>query len=314
MEGFAQLLREARGPYFFSSFPSFLFSSFGGNDGPSLPQRGQYRPGPGLHPQSADMIFTSLPLRDKIFYKIIHIMSSLIQVQNLSKIYDNEGVKTTALSNADFRIEKGEFVSIMGPSGSGKSTLMQILGLLDKPSEGKYFFEGRDTTTFDDDTLANFRNKKIGFIFQAFNLLPRTSVYENVELPLLYDEEPENGKNKGKIMAALQAVDMEHRVNYFSNQLSGGEKQRVAIARALVNNPDVVFADEPTGNLDSKSGLRIMKILQDLNETGHTIILVTHETYTAEHAKRILYLKDGEIIADDPVKNRRFAHNGELLK
>lgn len=237
----------------------------------------------------------------------------LIQVQNLCKTYENEGVKTPALCGANFEVEKGEFISIMGPSGSGKSTLMQLLGLLDKPSEGKYFFEGKDTTTFNEDTLANFRNKKIGFVFQAFNLLPRTSVYENVELPLLYDEQPD-GQNKEKVIAALKAVGMEHRTNYMSNQLSGGEKQRVAIARALVNNPDVVFADEPTGNLDSKSGIMVMEILQKLNNEGHTIILVTHETYTAEHAKRILYLRDGSIIADDPVKNRRIAQDGELLK
>jgi len=237
----------------------------------------------------------------------------LIQVENLCKTYDNEGVKTTALCGATFTVKNGEFLSIMGPSGSGKSTLMQLLGLLDKPTGGKYVFEGEDTTTFDDDKLANFRNKKIGFVFQAFNLLPRTTVFENVELPLLYDEKPDNA-NEEKVLAALQAVGMEHRKNYFSNQLSGGEKQRVAIARALVNNPDVVFADEPTGNLDSRSGIRVMEILQKLNNDGHTIILVTHETYTAEHAKRIIYLKDGEIVADDPVKNRRIAKDGELLK
>lgn len=238
---------------------------------------------------------------------------SLIRVENLCKTYDNEGVKTAALCSANFEIQKGEFVSIMGPSGSGKSTLMQMLGLLDKPSDGKYIFEGEDTTTFDDNKLANFRNKRIGFVFQAFNLLPRTSVFENVELPLMYDDKPD-GNNKEKVMAALTAVGMDHRTNYMSNQLSGGEKQRVAIARALVNEPDVVFADEPTGNLDSKSGIRVMEILQKLNNEGHTIILVTHETYTAEHAKRIIYLKDGQIIADDPVRNRRIATDGELLK
>lgn len=239
--------------------------------------------------------------------------NTLIQVQNLCKTYGDDGVKTEALCGADFEIEKGEFVAIMGPSGSGKSTLMQLLGLLDRPSDGKYFFEGKDTSTFNDDTLAAIRNKKVGFVFQAFNLLPRTTVYENVELPLLYDDKPE-GINKEKVMAALRAVDMEHRTNYLSNQLSGGEKQRVAIARALVNDPDVVFADEPTGNLDSKAGVRVMEILQKLNQEGHTIILVTHETYTAEHAKRILYLKDGHIVADDEVKNRRTAQDGELLK
>jgi putative ABC transport system ATP-binding protein len=240
---------------------------------------------------------------------------TLIKVQNLCKTYGDDGVKTAALCGANFVIEKGEFVSIMGPSGSGKSTLMQMLGLLDRPTEGKYFLEGEDTEIFDDDTLANLRNKKIGFIFQAFNLLPRTTVYENVELPLLYDSRlVGNEKNEKKVVAALKAVEMEHRAKYLSNQLSGGEKQRVAIARALVNNPEIIFADEPTGNLDSKSGLQVMKILQKLNDEGHTIILVTHETYTAEHAKRIIYIKDGMIVADDLVKNRRTAHDGEMLK
>ena len=234
----------------------------------------------------------------------------LILVQNLCKTYDNEGVKTSALCDATFEVEKGEFISIMGPSGSGKSTLMQILGLLDRPSDGKYLFEGEDTTNFGDDKLANFRNKKIGFVFQSFNLLPRTTVYENVELPLLYDSKSGRDNNK-KVLAALVSVGMDHREKYFSNQLSGGEKQRAAIARALVNNPDVIFADEPTGNLDSKSGLQVMKIHQHLNNEGHTVILVTHETYTAEHAKRILQMKDGHIVGDEPVKNRRIAGDGE---
>lgn len=237
---------------------------------------------------------------------------SLIQIQNLCKTYENEGVKTPALCKANFVVEKGEFLSIMGPSGSGKSTLMQVVGLLDRPTEGKYFLEGKDTVEFDDDTLADIRNKKIGFVFQSFNLLPRTSVFENVELPLLYDSKPD-GKNREKVMRALESVGMEHREKYLSNQLSGGEKQRVAIARALVNEPEIIFADEPTGNLDSKSGLQVMKILQELNNKGRTIILVTHETYTAEHAKRIIYMKDGEIISDDPVKNRRIADGTEEI-
>jgi len=239
---------------------------------------------------------------------------TLIKVKNLCKTYENEEIKTFALVGADFEIEKGEFVSIMGPSGSGKSTLMQVLGLLDRPSCGEYLLEGKDTSKFGEDTLADIRNKTIGFVFQSFNLLPRTSVFENVELPLLYDKKPD-GKNREKVLKALRSVGMEHREKYFSNQLSGGEKQRVAIARALVNDPEIIFADEPTGNLDSKSGLQVMKILQELNSAGRTIILVTHETYTAEHAKRILYMKDGKIIADDPVRNRRFADGeNELLK
>lgn len=232
----------------------------------------------------------------------------LISVRNLCKEYDNDGVITQALCGVSFDIDKGEFAAIMGPSGSGKSTLIQLLGFLDRPSDGQYFFEGRDTKNFSDDELAYFRNQKIGFVFQSFNLLPRTSVFENVELPLLYDKTPDKN-NKKKAMDALHAVGMEHRKDYLSNQLSGGEKQRVAIARALVNNPEVIFADEPTGNLDSRSGLQVIKILQKLNNDGHTIILVTHETYTAEHAKRVIYMKDGEIVADDLVRNRRMAEN-----
>ncbi len=242
-------------------------------------------------------------------------MKLIIQAQGLSKTYKNEGVETKALSSASFSVEKGEFLSIMGPSGSGKSTLMQILGMLDRSTEGEYLFEGRDVTKFSEDELAKIRNQKIGFVFQSFNLLPRTSVYENVEMPLLYDTDESNKNNRQKVLSALRAVGMEHREKYLSNQLSGGEKQRVAIARALVNDPEIIFADEPTGNLDSKSGLQVMRILQGLNDRGRTVILVTHETYTAEHAKRIIYVKDGEVVADDPVKHRRIAEGEkELLK
>jgi putative ABC transport system ATP-binding protein len=240
----------------------------------------------------------------------------LIQVENLCKVYDNEGVKTQAVCGVNFVVEEGDFVAIMGPSGSGKSTLMQILGFLDRPTGGEYFFDGKNTNEFSDDYLADLRNKKIGFIFQTFNLLPRTTVFENVELPLLYDHKivGRDRSNEEKIREALHGVMMDHRINYFSNQLSGGEKQRVAIARALVNNPSLIFADEPTGNLDSKSGTQIMKILQKLNNEGKTIILVTHETFTAQHAKRILHVKDGNIISDEIVKERRIAKDGEMLK
>lgn len=237
----------------------------------------------------------------------------LIQVQNLEKVYDNEGVQTRALSGATFTIEKGEFISIMGPSGSGKSTLMQVLGLLDRATGGEYLLDGKNVGSFSDDELAKLRNKKIGFVFQAFNLLPKTSVVENVELPLLYDNDPIESNAK-RVNAALEAVGMLHRANYLSNQLSGGEKQRVAIARALVNDPEIIFADEPTGNLDSKSGLQVMAILQALNDAGRTIILVTHETSTAEHAKRILFMKDGEIVNDTLVANRLFAQGETTLK
>lgn len=237
---------------------------------------------------------------------------TLIELRNLSKTYVSGDLETPVLRGINFQIEKGEFVSIMGPSGSGKSTLMHILGLLDRPSTGEYLFNGRNISKLDDEELAHLRNREIGFVFQAFNLLARTSVLDNVKLPLIYSAHKTGLDNKAK--KVLESVGLGHRLNYFTNQISGGEKQRVAIARALVNEPSVIFADEPTGNLDSKSGTQVMKILQDLNEEGNTIILVTHETFTAEHAKRIIRVKDGEIISDEPVKHRRFASEQEVLK
>lgn len=228
----------------------------------------------------------------------------LIRVVDLSKTYSNEGVSTRAVCDVNFEIEKGEFVSIMGPSGSGKSTLMHILGLLDKPTEGKYFLDGQDVSTLSDNELAQLRNKKIGFVFQAFNLLPRTTVYENVELPLIYDHASDRN-NRQKVLSALRAVGIENRKDYMSNQISGGEKQRVAIARALVNDPGVIFADEPTGNLDSKTGVQVMEILEDLNRHGHTIILVTHETITASYAQRIIKILDGKIVSDREVSEEK---------
>ena len=238
----------------------------------------------------------------------------MIEVKNLSKQYDNEGVITPVLNGLSFVIKSGEFVSIMGPSGSGKSTLMHILGFLDHLSSGEYLFEGGDVSRLSDDSLANMRSLKVGFIFQQFNLLPKTSVLQNVILPLMYVPMPDADR-LAKAKQAIEAVGLGHRLEYRSNQLSGGEKQRVAIARALVNNPSVIFADEPTGNLDSKSGAQIMKILYDLNDkAGHTIILVTHETYTAEHAKRILRIRDGEIVSDEAVasERRQMAVSGQL--
>ena len=241
--------------------------------------------------------------------------SLIIKTENLCKVYEGDGVKTAAICGVSFEIEKGEFVAIMGPSGSGKSTLMQILGFLDRPTGGEYFFQGENTKSFSDEVLALIRNKKIGFIFQSFNLLPRTSVFENVELPLIYNQEKISvSESRRRVEEALQSVMMENRSKYLSNQLSGGEKQRVAIARALVNDPEVIFADEPTGNLDSHSGLQVMKILQSLNENGHTIVLVTHETFTAEHAKRIIQVRDGAIISDEKVLHRRIASEQTLLK
>lgn len=236
----------------------------------------------------------------------------LFQVSDLKKEYKSGEVVTKVLHGLSFAIEPGEFVAIMGPSGSGKSTLMHILGLLDRASSGVYEFEGRDVTTLDDDELALLRNEQIGFVFQSFNLLPRTTVLDNVKLPLTYSAKKDDEKKKAA--AVLESVGLGHRLDYFTNQISGGEKQRVAIARALVNSPSVIFADEPTGNLDSKSGIQVMEILQNLNKEGNTIILVTHETFTAEHAKRIIMIRDGIIVDDAPVKGQRIAHDGDTLK
>ncbi|MCX6782118.1 MAG: ABC transporter ATP-binding protein [Candidatus Magasanikbacteria bacterium] len=239
---------------------------------------------------------------------------ALIEVVDLDKEYVNEEVVTPVLHGLNFKIEKGEFVAIMGPSGSGKSTLMHILGFLDKLSKGKFVFDGKDVSTLTDDELAEMRSKSVGFVFQAFNLLPRTTVLENVILPLIYTKMSEK-ERMSKSKAALSSVGLDHRLQFVPSQLSGGEKQRVAIARALVNEPAVIFADEPTGNLDSKSGLQVMQILQELNEEGHTIILVTHEKYTAEHAKRILRIRDGELVGDEIVNNRQIANGAkELIK
>ncbi len=237
---------------------------------------------------------------------------SLIQVQNLKKDYVTGDVVTPVLHDISFTIDRGEFVAIMGPSGSGKSTLMHILSFLDSLSGGTYLFDAKEVGNLTDEQLAQMRNERIGFVFQAFHLLPRTSVAENVGLPLLYSKKKMD-KQKA-IQTAITSVGLDHRADHLSNQLSGGEKQRVAIARAIVNNPDIIFADEPTGNLDSKSGNQILKILQKLNDEGHTIIMVTHEQDTANHAKRILRVRDGYVEKDEKVHTRRFATDGQLTK
>lgn len=218
----------------------------------------------------------------------------MIEVKNLIKEYRTDSVLTTALAGVSFKIKEGEFLAIMGPSGSGKSTLMHILGFLDKPTSGSYRFEGKEISEFSDKELAKIRNKRMGFVFQMFNLLPRINVLENVSLPLIYSNVPK-AKRDGLARKAIENTALAHRASHFPNQLSGGEQQRVAIARALVNNPSLIFADEPTGNLDSKSGQQILDIFQGLHKKGHTIILVTHEEYIAKEAKRILHLVDGKI-------------------
>jgi putative ABC transport system ATP-binding protein len=229
---------------------------------------------------------------------------ALIEVRNLSKIY-GDGVETRALDGVSLKIEEGEFVAIMGPSGSGKSTLLHILGFLDKPTGGDYLYKERSANAYSDDEMSRLRNREMGFVFQSFNLLPRTSVYENVKLPLYYSDIPEKKWDEMAKMA-VDAVGLTPRAHHQTSELSGGEQQRAAIARALVVDPTIIFADEPTGNLDSKSGQVVIDLLQNLQKkSGRTIILVTHETITAEHAKRIIMLKDGKVESDRRVARQK---------
>ncbi len=227
----------------------------------------------------------------------------MLKVVNLFKDYaDNENT-TRALNDVSCEIKNGEFVSIMGPSGSGKSTLLHILSLFDRPTAGQFLYHDRDVAELTDEELAKIRNKKMGFIFQAFNLLARATVFENVSLPLLYSDIPV-GQRAELVIKAIKSVDLEDKIYIEASKLSGGQKQRVAIARALINDPEIIFADEPTGNLDSQSGGAIMEILAKLHRSGRTIVLVTHETYTAEFAERLIKLKDGKIFSDDQVQKR----------
>ncbi len=230
---------------------------------------------------------------------------NVIEVEHVSKTYSDGGETTTvALRDVSFNVREGEFLAIMGPSGSGKSTLLHLLGLLDISTAGQYRFDGKNVEMYSRDEQAYIRNAKMGFVFQAFNLLPRTTVLENVKLPLAYSQVPE-AKWNTMARQAVEAVGLGHREQHQTSELSGGERQRVAIARALVNNPQVIFADEPTGNLDSKSGKQVMSIIQKLNEEqGRTIVLITHETATAEHAERVIRLKDGVIERDEKVLHR----------
>ncbi|OGM13325.1 macrolide ABC transporter ATP-binding protein [Candidatus Woesebacteria bacterium RIFCSPHIGHO2_02_FULL_42_20] len=221
----------------------------------------------------------------------------MIRVFKLSKIYRNESAETLALKNVSFEIKKGEFVAIMGPSGSGKSTLMHILGALDKSTSGKYFLDGTDVSKMNADELADIRNQKIGFVFQAFNLLPRYSAVRNVSLPMMYGG-IEKEKRHDLAIKYLKMVGLGDRLDYTPSQLSGGQKQRVAIARALAMNPSIILADEPTGNIATKQAAEIMEILQELNDKGNTILIITHEKDIAEYAKRTITIRDGELAGD----------------
>jgi putative ABC transport system ATP-binding protein len=224
----------------------------------------------------------------------------LLEAQHLARRYGNGHTAVHALRETSFTVAQGEFVAIMGPSGSGKSTLMNLIGLLDRPTSGRVIVAGEDATRLDHDQLAGLRNRRIGFVFQAYNLLARNTTLENVEMPLVYSG-LRRAKRHLRARAALEAVGLSHRVDHWPGELSGGEQQRVAIARALVGDPALILADEPTGALDSLTGLSILGLFHSLNRTGRTIVMVTHDEHVAHHAHRILRLQDGTLVADEPV-------------
>jgi putative ABC transport system ATP-binding protein len=235
-------------------------------------------------------------------------MSSIIQLDNIHKIYHTGEVDVHAVRDVSMRIDKGEFVAIMGASGSGKSTMMNMLGCLDRPTQGKYLLDGVDVSELDRDELATIRNQKIGFVFQGFNLLSRTSARENVELPMMYMRKSLNAREQhSRAMHALETVGIAQRADHHPNQLSGGQQQRVAIARALINRPAMLLADEPTGNLDTQTSIELMGVFQKLNDEGITIIMVTHELDIASYTKRNVIMRDGKIVSDQPVVNRLLA-------
>jgi putative ABC transport system ATP-binding protein len=233
-------------------------------------------------------------------------MTNVIRIENLHKVYDSTDVRVHALRGVSLEVESGDFVAIMGTSGSGKSTLMNILGCLDRPTQGHYFLDDVDVSNFTKDQRAEIRNRKIGFVFQGYNLLRRTSAVENVELPLIYAGIPAAERTQ-RSLEALKAVGLAHKADSQPSQLSGGQQQRVAVARALVNRPALLLADEPTGNLDSRTSVEVMDVFQKLNEGGMTIVLVTHEPDIAQYAKRVIVVRDGRIMLDQPVRKRRSA-------
>jgi putative ABC transport system ATP-binding protein len=237
---------------------------------------------------------------------------SLIETRSIWKTYDMGAAIVHALQDVSMTIEKGDYVAIMGPSGSGKSTLMNLIGCLDTPSKGEYYFNKNLVSKMSDDELATIRNKEIGFVFQTFNLMPRASALHNVELPLIYNGTPKQ-KREELARRALGIVDLADRMMHKPNELSGGQRQRVAIARALVNSPSLILADEPTGNLDSKTGLEIMQLFSSLHKEGNTIIIVTHEREVATYADRILFIRDGKIDRDEMVSKTEKIANGTNL-